>query len=239
MVTRFRLTDDVTDPAVLPELKIGSATAWTHTPGTTREYRQLLTSDTSALTNTLYSPDAADHLVAGSALHGVFVSDELSSGIAFTNGDTIKYAVQCSEVVSGNNLNVVLIASIFDSAGTTLRRLLVDRAEEPTEIAGAGITNRFDSITQTGATYTTVSGDRLCVAFGAEGTPVGAGGVQGHNGTFRWGGDGAGGDLPENDVATGTTLNPWIEFTPDITFGGAAATSLLTTPNPIRRLLVR
>jgi hypothetical protein len=80
------------------------------------------------------------------------------------------------------------------------------------------LTNRFLSTTQGGATYTTVAGDRLVVEFSAVGTPVASGGVQGHNASIRLGGDGAGGDAPENDTDTGTTINGWIEFVPTITF---------------------
>lgn len=209
MATRFRLTSSTTAPAVSPA--IGS---YSHTQ-TTR--RKLVTSDASALATEAYTPDAADHLVAGDAHHVQFVSDPMNSGIAFNNGDSISYAVQCLEANAGNNVQVQFWAGIYSQDGSTLQRELRGFQSEGNEMATA-LTNRHFATTQGGASYTTVAGDRLVVEFSARGTPTGAGGVQGHNASFRWGGNGAGGDLPANDTETGTTFNPWVEFAPTITF---------------------
>ena len=211
MATRFKLTADATAPAVSPALQAYGHSA----PATVRS--KLLTSDSSALATVAYTPDGADHLVAGDSLHRQFVSDGMAAGIAFTNADAISFAVQCLEANAGNNLNIQLFVSIVSSDGGTVRRTLRTKVEEATELA-TSLTNRHLSTTQDGATYTTVDGDRLVVEFSVEGTPVGAGGVQGHNASLRWGGNGAGGDLGANDTDTGTTLNPWIEFAPTITF---------------------
>lgn len=211
MATRFRLTNSATAPEVSPALQTYSHNA----PATVRS--QLLTVDASALTTVAYTPDGADHLAAGDALHRQFVSAPMVSGLSFTNGNTIKWAVQCLEANAGNNLNLQTWAGVYSEDGSTLRRQLIAKTEDTTELATT-LTNRFHSTTQSGATYTTVTGDRLVVEFSVEGTPTGAGGVQGHNSSLRWGGDGAGGDCGENDTDTGTTLNPWIEFVPNITF---------------------
>lgn len=141
----------------------------------------------------------------------------MNSGINFNSGDTLKWAIQCLEAHANNNLNLQTFISIVSQDGGTVRRTLLAKTEEPTEMA-TSLTNRFHSTTQSGANYTTVSGDRLVVEFSYEGTPAAAGGVQGHNASLRYGGNGAGGDLGENDTDTGTTLNPWIEFVPTITF---------------------
>jgi len=67
-----------------------------------------------------------------------------------------------------------------------------------------------------------------------------------HNGSLRFGSDGAGGDLPENDTETGTTFNPWLEFANDISFEGTTpATDDLATggkgdnppAKPVRRIV--
>src|SRR5262245_51804669 len=96
MATRFRLTASTTAPDVSPALQ-----SYSHsTPTTVR--RKLLTSDASALTNTAYTPDGADHLAAGDALHGQLVSDPMDAGFNFNNGDVIKFAVQCLEADAAN-----------------------------------------------------------------------------------------------------------------------------------------
>jgi hypothetical protein len=215
VATRFRLTNSATDPGALPALQSYSHNA----PADVR--RRLLLSDASALTTVAYAPDAADHLVAGDSLHCQFVSDPMNSGNVFTSGDTLKFAVQCLEANAGNNLQVQLFVSVVDSAGTTVQATLRSKVLEGLECATA-LTNRFLSTTLS-ASYTTVANDRLVVEFSLSGTPTAAGGTQGHNGSIRWGGSGAGGDLPENDTNTGTTLNPWIEFTTNITFPAATA----------------
>ena len=219
MATRFRLTASTTAPAVSPALQSYSHNA----PATVR--RQLVTANGGALTTTAYAPDAADHLVAGDALHGQLVSEPMNAGIQFTNGDVIKWAMQCLEANAGNNLNLAVWAGIYSQDGSSLQRTLIAKTEETTELA-TSLTNRFHSTTQSGATYTTVAGDRLVVELSVEGTPTAAGGVQGHNASLRWGGNGAGGDCPENDTETGTTVNPWIEFVPTITFVSAAFQAL-------------
>lgn len=239
MATRFRLTSSTTAPAVSPAFNDGVAYAHENP---TNPRRKLLTTDASALTTTAYTPDAADHLVAGDALHFQFVSDPMNSGIAFTSADVIKFAIQALEANAANNLQVRLFVKIVSEDGATLRRTLRPNVNEGTEVATA-LTNRFLSTTQSGATYTTVSGDRLVVEFSLQGTPTAAGGTQGHNGSLRWGGAGAGGDLPENDTDTGTTLNPWIEFIPTITFVAPAnrievAWAELQVPTPNNRVEV-
>ena len=209
MATRFRLTSDATAPAVSPALQ-----SYSHTQGTVRT---LLTSDTSALTTSAYTPDGADHLVAGDAHHIQFVSDPMVAGITFTNGNTIKMCVQALEAHAGNNLFLQCFVSIVSQDGTTVRRTLCAKTADGVELATA-LTSRFHTTTQSGATYVTVSGDRLVVELSVTGTPTGAGGVQGHNASLRWGGNGAGGDLLETDAQTDTTLNPWIEFVPNVSF---------------------
>ena len=203
---RWRLTNTATDPAVLPAHQ-----TYTH-DGAADPNRQLLASDASALTSVDYLPDTADDAAAGDALHCQFVSADLGADLVYASGSVIKMALQGFEPNANCNQSLQLYAAIVDSAGTTVRRVLRSKVVHSVELSLA-LSNNFLSTTQDGASYTTVAGDRLVVEISVQGDPAGGGGVQGHNATLRWGGNGGGGDLPENDTETGTTLNPWIEFT--------------------------
>jgi hypothetical protein len=211
MATRLRFTSEATAPAVSPALQ----TYLHNAPATVR--RVLKSSDSSALSTVAYNPDSSDHIVAGDSLACQFVSNPMVAGITFTVLDTIKWCLQCLESNAGNNLNLQLFISIVSQDGATVRHTLIGKTEEPTELATV-LTSRFHSASQTGTGYTTVLGDRLVVEVAVEGTPVATSGVQAHNASIRFGNNGAGGDLLENDTQTGTTLNPWIEFVPTITF---------------------
>lgn len=196
---------------------------------------KLLVTDTSALTTGAYAPDAADHIVAGDSHITQFISDPMAAGNVFTSGDLLKLCAQFLEAHAGNNLTAQVWVGIYSEDASTLRATIRSKvAPNATELATT-LTSRFLSTTLSGS-YTTVSGDRLVVEISATGTPTATGGVQGHNFSMRAGGDGAGGDLLENDTQTGTTLNPWIEFAttivwPDVTVGltGTAATTTLGT----------
>ena len=227
MATRFRLTNDDTDPAVTPAHQ-----SYTHTRTTAAEYRQLKTADSSTLATTAYTPDAADDLVAGDSLHSTFVSAGMAAGIQFTSADVIKVAIQGLEPNTGCNMGWQLWVGIYDTVGTTLQRTLRSKVAEGNEFSGAA-TNRFLSTTQSGATYTTAAGDVLVVEIGVTGTPTAATGVNGHNASLRFGGSGASGDLPENDAETGATFNPWIEFIPTITFGTDASVTPATVARSV------
>lgn len=201
-LTRYRLTSSTTAPGVTPAIQ-----SYSHTQ-TSR--RQLLTSDSSALTTSAYTPDGADHLVAGDAHHIQFVSAGLAAGLVFTSGNALKLCVQGLEAHANNNLELQLFVSIVDSAGTTVRATIRSKVVKTGEL-NTSLRSLFLSTTLSGS-YTTVANDRLVVEISVVGTPTASGGTQGHNSSLRWGGNGAGGDLLENDTQTGTTLNPWIEF---------------------------
>ena len=224
MATRFRLTNDTTAPAVSPALETYSHNA----PTTVR--RKLLTSDSSALTTTAYTPDGADHIAAGDALWCQFVSDPMMAGRTFSNGAAISLAMQGLEAHANNNLNIQLFVEIVSQDGNTSRRVLRAKVEHATEL-GTSLSSFLLSTTQGGADYTTVAGDRLLIEIAVEGTPAATGGVQGHNGSMRFGGNGAGGDITA-DGQTGTTLNPWFEVAPndlffDVISGSATANAVI------------
>lgn len=206
MATRFYFPSAGT-AAVSPATQ-----SYTHVTATRRP---LVIADSSALGNIGLIPDAADHLVAGDTFFQQFISQPL--GIqTFTSGDAFKYAVQCVESNGSNQLQVQIWMGIVSGDGGTALATLRSKVLEGTEVATT-ITNRFYSGTLSGG-YTTSGGERLVIEFSLSGTPIAAGGVQGHNGTMRFGGSASSGDLPENDTETGLTFRPWLEFSNTIVF---------------------
>lgn len=173
--------------------------------------------DSTALATQALAPDSADHLVAGDTFHVQFVSAPMRSGNVFTSGDVLKFAVQCLEANAGNNIQIQVWAGIYSQDGGTLRGTIRSKVAEGTEMA-TSLTNRFLSTTLSSSYTTANMGDRLVIEFSMTGTPTAAGGVQGHNGSLRFGSNGGGGDLAENDTETGTTFNPWIETATTINF---------------------
>jgi hypothetical protein len=213
MATRFRLPS-TGSPSVSPAFQ-----SYTHSAALTR--RTLPTTDDSALFTETRTADVSDHLVAGDSFLRQFVSNPMAAGIDFTTSDTVKYAVQASESNNGNNLSPQLWVGVYSQDGSTLQATLLAKSAHGTEVT-TSVINRTKSAS-IASNYTTVSGDRLVVEFSLVGTPTNSGGTQGHNGSFRFGSDGASGDLPEDNTTTTTTFNPWIEFSPTITFGADAA----------------
>jgi hypothetical protein len=212
MATRFRLPSSGSAD-VSPAFQ-----SYTHANSTTR--RPLPTSDSSALSSVAQTPDAADHTgVNGDTFHAQFVSAELPANVAFSTADTVKYAIQGLEAHGGNNLFVQLWVGVYSSDGSTLQATLLTKSLDGTEIVTAIESSRTASHNLT-SSYTTVAGDRIVVEFSVSGTPGGGGGIQGHNATLRWGSDGAGGDVAETDSDQATDVNPWIEFSTDLTGGG-------------------
>lgn len=215
MATRFRLPASGA-AAVSPAVQTTDTNL--HTQPTNLRIA-MPTTDASALANASYVPDGADHLVQASSVYRQYVSDPMAAGNVFTAGDVLKCAVQQREANAGNNLFFQILAFICSEDGTTIRATIRSKVSDANEVATT-IVNKFLTTTLS-ASYTTVAGDRLCVEFSQQGTCTAAGGVQGHNGEMRWGSNGAGGDLPENDTEAGTTLNPWIEFATTITWPAA------------------
>lgn len=170
--------------------------------------------DTSALSTDAVAPDGSDHLVAGDVGTVQYVSAPIAKGTVFTSGAAFKYAVQCLEAHAGNNLQAQIFMSVVSLDGTSVLATIRSKQAEGTEVNNA-LRNVFYSGTLSDG-FTVVVASRLVIEFSFTGTPTGTGGVQGHNGSMRWGCSAAGGDLPENDTETGTTLRPWIEFADNI-----------------------
>lgn len=206
MATRFRLPSSGSPP-VSPAFQ-----SYSHASGVRRN---LPTSDASALSTVAQTPDAADHLVAGDTSHFQGTSDPLAAQ-TITNGQTVKLAVQCLMAHANNALKVQLFIAVFSNDGSTNLQTLLAKTLDGTNMATT-ITNRFMNPTLTSG-YVCTGGERLVIEISCQGTPTAAGGVQGHNASFRWGAAGAGGDLGENDTDTGATLNPWFEMADTLTF---------------------
>ena len=211
MATRFRYTATTTSPSVSPAFQ-----SYTHAM-TLR--RNLVLTDSSTLTNVALTPDAVDHIAPGATGFVQFVSAPLGAN-TFTIGDAFKQAIQALEASAPNNLQVQVFIGLVSNDGTSALATLRSKVLEGAEIATT-LRNTFFSSTLSGG-YTTVGGERLVIELSLSGTPTPGGGVDGHNGTLRFGGSGTGGDLPENDTETGTTFNPWIEFANTILFPAAS-----------------
>jgi hypothetical protein len=228
MATRLRLPFTGT-PSVSPAFQ-----SYTHSASAIRRTLPVSSSDEWNFYN--LAPDTSDHLVSGDSLIAQFVSDPMAAGIDFTTSDTVKYAIQAFEYSNGNNLKVQVWVGVYSEDGATLRATLRAKSTHATEVPTTH-TNRSTSHALT-SNYTTEAGDRLVVEFSLFGLPTNVGGTQGHNGGFRLGSDGTSGDLPEDNTTTDLEFNPWVEFSPTITFGddvalsGQAITTLQGTVTP-------
>ncbi len=218
MATRFYF-NEAEAAAVSPTI----SGAWSHI-NTLRRRLQKGTPDSSALSTVAVTPDGADHLVSGDSHHRQYVSDPIG---AQTISGTVKMNLQCLEANAGNNLFLAYKIFICSQDGTTIKEDVATLTRDTVNEVATSLTNRHIEAVSI-STVNTEEGDRIVVEIGLGGTPTAAGGVQGHNGSIRWGGSAAGGDLGENDTDTGTTLRPWIEFSATIV--GAAQT---VTPSAI------
>ena len=202
MATRLYFPSTGT-PDVLPTINNGGE--WEHSNGVRRPLVTRLGS--SALSTDAYAPDAADHLTNGDALIYQYVlTDKLSAHTI--SGQTVKWQFQCLEAHTNNNLFLTLKIFVCGNDGTIKETLLAIR-RDATEVA-TSLTNRGDSANISSATVE--ADDRIVVEIGLGGTPASASGVQGHNGSIRFGESASSGDLPEDDSTTTTTYRPWLEF---------------------------
>lgn len=170
----------------------------------------------TGLTNFAYSPDGADDGTDTSAHARQFVTAEQLQAQTIDAG-AVKWAFQVQEAHANNN-QVLAVKIFVCSSGGTIKETLLGIQRDGTEMPSTGMVARSD--TGTLSAVTVEDGDRLCFEVGWGGSPGGGGGVQGHNATIRFGENAAGGDLPEDDADTGTTLRPWLEFSQTLLFQG-------------------
>ena len=208
MATRLYFPE--TEPA--PVTPPAPTADWDHVNAVSRE--ALTAPDTSALTTTNYTPDASDHLVNGDALHRQYVTAPLADQ---TVEGTVTAQLQCLEAHANNNLFLTMKIYVISFDGVTTKEALLPITRATSLEVATALTNRtFPSTALTLATLE--RGDRLCIEVGLAGTPAATSGVQGHNGSLRFGCSAAGGDLAVNETDTGTTVRPWIEFSANLAF---------------------
>jgi len=208
VATTFYFPETLAAPVTPP----AAAAAWEHINTVTRSL--LTTPDGSTLTTTAYTPDAADDLVSGDALHRQYVSGPL---IAQTLGGNVTAQFQMTEVNTGCNQFLTLKLLVCSNDGTTVRATLLDVTRDTTNEVATSLTNRnFPSTALAG--YTCIKGDRLVIEVGCGGTPTAASGVNGHNCSIRFGCSASSGDLPADDSTTGTTYRPWVAISTSVMF---------------------
>lgn len=189
-----------------------SGTDWEHIEASpVRRALALDSSDDSTLTDVAITFDAADHLVNGDAHFRQYVSEPLPAQSLAGN---IKAQLQCLEAHANNNLFLTLKVYVVSADGSSVTGTLLAITRDAVEVATSLTNRQFGSTALSSVSL--AANDRLVVEVGLGGTPTATGGVQGHNGTVRFGGSASGGDLAENDTETGTTFRPWIEFSQTI-----------------------
>ena len=207
MATRFRLPSSGSPP-VSPAFQTYSHALAVRRP--------LPLTDTTPLTTVAQTPDAADHLVAGDVSFFQGVSEPLAAQTIAAQ--TVTFTMQGLEAHANNNLFGQLWIGVVSGDGNTPLATLLAKTAGTLELT-TSLASRSGPATTTAYTITVgQEGARLVVEISLVGTPTATGGVQGHNGSLRFGGNGAGGDLLATDNQTGTTLNPWLEFPNTLTF---------------------
>jgi len=214
----LQATDAAAQRMYFPETEVAAVSptvdaAWEHTAGV---FRRLLTGpDTSTLTSTAYNPDAGAHEVTGDSNHRSFVSDPL-------DGDQIimgrfEAQVQGFESSANANLFVTYGVRVVSNDGSSVRGTLLSVTRDSvSEMQITSIRNQRLPLTNL-TPVSALNGDRVAVEAGVGGVPAGAGNHN-HNATLRWGCSASGGDLPEDNTETGTTLRPWCEFVTSLKF---------------------
>lgn len=151
-------------------------------------------------------------------LHKQFVSEPMLAGITFTSGvSTFTCQFLGLESAANDNIiNRVRCVKVVSRDGGTLRATLIALGNATSVVEwNATLRNlTFLNATAVGATYTTVSGDRLVLEVGHDDS-AGAS----ISGSLRYGASSAGtGDLGVNETDTTTTLRSWLESSVNLSF---------------------
>ncbi len=212
MATTFYFTEDQAAP-VSPLAPVGSTT-WEHIAPSIPTRALQLSPDTSTLTTTAYTPDAADDITDKDACHRQYVSPPLA---AQTVSGNVTAQFQGLEAHANNNLFITLKLMVISNDGSTLRQIILAITRSTGNEYTTTLRNAtFPSTAMT--SYACAAGDRILVEVGLGGSSTATGGVQGHNGSLRFGGNASSGDLPVDNTQTGTTYRPWISFSTDPLF---------------------
>jgi len=139
MPTRFYFPLDET-AAVSPTV----SAEWEHQNVVRR--RLLATPDSSTLTTTAYTPDAADHGVDNDAHHRQYVSDQVA---AQNVSGTFKLQLQGLEAHANNNQFLTVKIFAVSSDGTTIKETLFaitrDATEFTTSLLNRGMTGSLSA----------------------------------------------------------------------------------------------
>ena len=213
MSTRLYFSETLPSPVTPPAPSGGSE--WEHIVSPIPARLLAMMPDFSSLTTTAYTPDAADHLTNQDACHRQYISEMLE---AQTLTGTVTGQFQALEAHANNQLFLSCKILVISQDGLTTRATLMALTWSSASEVGTSIANRtFPSTSLTN--YTCVKGDRLLIEIGLGGNVTTATtGVQGHNGSLRFGGVATTGDLPVNNTQTGATYRPWMQFSMDVKF---------------------
>jgi hypothetical protein len=157
-------------------------------------------------------------LVAANAHHRQYIRDPLAAQ-TISSASTVQAQFQTLETDALDNLFLTLKVYTVDSGGTFKSALLavVGKGTEPTT-ALRNTSFAATALNGSGGNVTVAAGDYLVVEIGLGGTPTATSGVQGHNGTIRWGCNASSGDLPVDETQAATTYRPWVEFSANLLF---------------------
>lgn len=185
----------------------------------------------------------------GTDLDRVYVTDEMPAGIVFTQGQTtVSGQLMARELTSTDELvGLALHIRIVSSDGTTIRSEFFANPllSGYTELDSTAVRNHslVRGVAMTGATYTTVSGDRIAAYIGFTQDMSATGGIS-PQGVAQYGED-------ASDCAvgfTGTGCAGWLEFSNNPTFSEEATSlprppffgrALLADPITLARRLMR
>lgn len=188
-----------------------SGTTWTlHDQGTRRPLN-LSNVGASALATNAYAPDAADHLVAGSALHtqfisGVFPPQNIPSQV-------VKFSCVCLEAQATNNLFLRWTVYGVSSDGATNLGDIVPVQNDGTEMSTT-VAGRTD-FTAASTAQNFTQPWRMVLEIGANGTPTAGAGTDGHNFSISIGEGSSGHDFPQDTDATVNSTPPYLLFSTD------------------------
>lgn len=166
----------------------------------------------SAMADTTYTPDAGDHLTAGSAMVAQFVSEILPAQTF--PAQSIQIGIRALEAVATNNLVLRWKVYVVSVDGTTVIGTIVPAQNDGTELGGVDA-GRVDLCAASTSVVASTQ-CRMVLEVGVSGTPTSSGSTDGHNSTFRFGEDTAGtyGWVQESST-TGEPI-PYLLFAHDV-----------------------
>ena len=157
--------------------------------------------------------------------HRQFIGPPMAAGQVFDTSVTYKAYAQVLESSSNDELRSRIGIRIVSRDGSTVRhtvKAIADYSSGTEWSTSLRSTAFLDGDAGTGS-YTTVAGDRLVVEFGHR---DGSGATI--SGSSRWGSTATGGDVPENETTTSTTVRPWFECSLNVTFETAPQVTQVT-----------